>query len=365
MPSTPPAREQLERLVPAALLAGTVGLLAVGGLTRAAGASTAVGDGVWIATGAIGAAYSLWMTAKALYARRIGVDVIALLALVGALLVGEYLAAGVIAVMVTSGRALEGWAAGRAHRDLHALLSRAPSFAHRYAGGSLHTVSVDQVVPGDRLMVGTGELVPADGNLLGGAVLDESALTGESLPVERTAGDPVRSGVANAGTPFDMTATAGSAESTYAGVARLVSEAEASQPPFVRLADRYALLFLALTLVAGAAAWAAAGAARGGGRPRGRDPLPADPRCTCGLGVGPLTFGEAGGCDQGRCGPRAPGALHDAADRQDGDLDDRATFAGGHHHRRYPPGRRAVATGRVPRPNVPPRPRPRGGPRRA
>ena len=78
-------------------------------------------------------------------------------------------------------------------------------------------VPVDDVVPGDRLLVGTGEVVPVDGRLLQAAVLDESALTGEPLPVERLAGDDVRSGVVNAGAPIDLLATAAAAESTYAG----------------------------------------------------------------------------------------------------------------------------------------------------
>jgi heavy metal translocating P-type ATPase len=243
------------------LLAATVSFVAVGAVVHATGASLA-GDRLWMVSGALGAAYSLWMTADSLRAGRLGVDVIALLALVGALTVGEYLAAGVISVMVTSGRALEGWSAGRAHRDLRVLLERAPMFAHRYQAGTLQSVSVEELVPGDQLLVGTGELVPTDGNLLSGAVLDESALTGESLPVERAAGDPVRSGVVNASSAFDLRVTAPAMESTYAGVIRLVSEAEASQAPFVRLADRYALWFLAVTLAAGGAAWAVAGAAR-------------------------------------------------------------------------------------------------------
>lgn len=249
-------------MVPGLLLAATVGSLAAGALLHATGASLNAGDRLWIAAGALGAGYSLWMTAQSLLTGRVGVDVIALLALIGALVVGEYLAAAVIAVMVTSGRALESWAAGRAHRDLKALLQRAPTVARRYQGDTLQTVSVDQLSVGDRVLVATGELVAADGNLLGDAVLDESALTGESLPVEHAAGDQVRSGSANAGALFDMRVTAPAGESTYAGVVRLVSEAEASQAPFVRLADRYAVWFLALTLAAGAAAWAAAGAVR-------------------------------------------------------------------------------------------------------
>ena len=76
-------------------------------------------------------------------------------------------------------------------------------------------MSVDVVVPGDRLLVGTGEVIPVDGRLLSSAVLDESALTGESLPVERVPGDAVRSGVVNAAGPVEMLATAAAAESTY------------------------------------------------------------------------------------------------------------------------------------------------------
>ena len=112
------------------------------------------------------------------------------------------------------------------------------------------------------MFVASGELVPVDGTLVGEAVLDESALTGEALPVERQAGDPVRSGVVNAGGPFDLRTTTNAADSTYAGIVRLVSEAESVPAPFVRLADRYALWFLMLTLVVAGAAWAAAGAGR-------------------------------------------------------------------------------------------------------
>ena len=96
----------------------------------------------------------------------------------------------------------------------------------------------------------------------GGAVLDESALTGEALPVEHVQGDTVRSGTVNAAGPFDLRAAATAADSTYAGIVRLVEQAERSQAPFVRLADRYATWFLPLTLAVAGVAWAAGGAAR-------------------------------------------------------------------------------------------------------
>jgi heavy metal translocating P-type ATPase len=243
------------------LLVVTGGCLAVGGLLHLAGAADGAGV-LWAIGGVVGAAYSLWTMLATLRRGRLGVDIIALLALVGALAVGEYLAAAVIAVMVASGRALEGWAAGRAHRDLRALLERAPRSARRYDGETLLAVPVEALNPGDKMLVGPGEVVPTDGTVLDVAVLDESALTGESLPVERGPGDPVRSGVVNAGSPFDMRVTARAAESAYAGIVRLVREAESSQAPFVRLADRYALWFLALTAATAGAAWAVGGATR-------------------------------------------------------------------------------------------------------
>ena len=245
-----------------ALLVVTAAGLAVGGIAALAGAGS-TGDAIWLATAAAGLIYALWVTAGSIRHGRIGVDLIAVLALAGAMAVGELLAAAVIAVMLASGRALEQWAAERAQRDLHALLARAPRTGRRYRDGSLETVPLAEITAGDLLMVAPGEVVPVDGTIAGGAaVLDESALTGEALPVGRTAGDPVRSGVLNAGGPFDLRAVTSAEDSTYAGIIRLVAEAERSQAPFVRLADRYALWFLPLTLAVAGAAWALGGPAR-------------------------------------------------------------------------------------------------------
>jgi heavy metal translocating P-type ATPase len=257
------ARQRLTRAVALLPLAATASGLTAGGVLHLAGAAGA-GDVTWIATGAFGALYALWTMAASIRRGRLGVDVIALLAVCGAVAVGEYLAAAVISLMLASGRALEAWAAGRARRDLHALLARAPRTARRYRQAAIETIQLDAVAPGDRLLVAAGDVVPVDGTVAGTApaVLDESALTGEPLPVERSAGEQVRSGVVNAGGPFDLLATARAADSTYAGIVRLVSEAENSPAPFVRLADRYAIWFLVVSLAAAAAAWAAGGADR-------------------------------------------------------------------------------------------------------
>ena len=193
---------------------------------------------------------------RGLLRRDTGVDLIAVLAMAGALALGEYLAGAIIAVMLTGGTALENFAVARARRELSALLKRAPRITHRRSGEDIVDVSVDDVALGDVLVVKPGEVVPADGVITTStAVLDESALTGESRPAQLELGAPVRSGGTNSGGPFEFRVTAPAAESTYAGIIRLVRAAEDSKAPFVRLADRYALGFLALTLALAAFAW--------------------------------------------------------------------------------------------------------------
>ncbi len=244
------------------LLVVTVSGLAVGGLARLAGAG-GVSDVAWLAAAACGLGYALWSAADSVRRGRVSVDVIALLALAGAMAVRELLAAAVISVMLTSGRSLEAWAAERARHDLNALLARAPRTAKRYRGGSLETVSLEEIAVGDLLLVAPGDVLPVDGTVTAAvAVLDESAITGEARPAEHEPGVSVRSGTLNAGGPFDLRAETSAADSTYAGIIRLVSEAEQSRAPFVRLADRYAMWFLPLTLAVAGAAWALGGAER-------------------------------------------------------------------------------------------------------
>ena len=120
-------------------------------------------------------------------------------------------------------------------------------------------IALDEVAVDDLLVVGPGEVVPVDGRIAGAvAVLDESVLTGEPLQVERGIGEPVGSGVVNAGSAFEMRATATATASTYAQIVRLAAQAHAENAPVVRLADRYAAWFLPLTLlVAGGRGWPA------------------------------------------------------------------------------------------------------------
>jgi heavy metal translocating P-type ATPase len=243
------------------LAAVTLAGLMAGGGAALAGAGGAARAAWALTTAAMLLPLSLGV-ARSLLRREVGVDLIALLAMAGALAIGEYLAGAVVALMLAGGQALEGFAGARARAELSALLARVPHTANRYQEGRLVPVPVAEVGAGDRLLVKPGEIVPVDGVVSGtgaAAVLDESALTGEARPVERREGDPVKSGTVNAGGPFDLLAVATAAASTYAAIVRLVEEAQASKAPFVRLADRYALVFLPLTLLVAAAAWIAGG----------------------------------------------------------------------------------------------------------
>lgn len=243
------------------LLAFSALALVVGAAGRVAGQDT-VARWSWLAAIVVTLVSVSAVTVANLLQRRGGVDVLALLALLGSVLLGEYLAGVVIAIMLASGRALEDYAARRARRELSALLQRAPRTAHRYHGGKLESVPIEDVRAGDKLLVKVGEVVPVDGLLQRQpATLDESALTGESMPVERVPGDRVASGVLNAGGPFELVAMAGAEQSTFAGIVRLVGEAQESKAPFVRLADRYALWFVPASLGLAGVAWVVSGEA--------------------------------------------------------------------------------------------------------
>ncbi len=213
----------------------------------------------WTAGTVLGLGASIAWTAGAVRRHQLSVDVIAVLALAGALAVHEAFAGAMITVMLASGRLLEARAEARARRELGLLLERSPRTALRRVATGVVEVSVEDVARGDRLLVSTGALVPVDGRLQNDALLDEAALTGEPLPVERPVGDDVRSGVVNAGAPFDLVATAVAADSTYAGLVRLVEQAQAQSAPFVRVADRLAVLFVPLTLLLAGGAWALSG----------------------------------------------------------------------------------------------------------
>jgi len=209
----------------------------------------------WTAITLLGLTAALYWMWSALREHRPSVDIIAVLALVGSLVIGEPLAGAVIAVMLATGQWLEARSAARAERELRLLVQRRPTHARRLEGDEFVLVPAGEIRRGDEIVVPTGEIVPVDGRLLESASLDESALTGESLPVDRAAGEIVRSGSVNAGPPARLTATATEANSSYSGIVDLVTRARATSAPLVRTADRFALFFVPLTLIIAGLAW--------------------------------------------------------------------------------------------------------------
>ena len=193
---------------------------------------------------------------RSLFEGELGLDIVAALSMSAALLFDETLAAAVVAVMYSGGNFLEVFAEGRARREMHDLLARVPRSATRHRNGALEEVALDDIVPGDRLLIRQGDVVPVDGTIVSEtAYLDTSALTGESLPLRLARSAEAMSGSTNAGEAFDLMATHPAAASTYAGIIRLVSEAQKSKAPMARMADRWSLGFLAITVALATAAW--------------------------------------------------------------------------------------------------------------
>jgi heavy metal translocating P-type ATPase len=241
------------------LALASLGALAAGALLHLAGLPGA-GSIVWAASTAAILGPLAASVIRSLLRRDVGVDAIALVAIASALALGQYLAGAVVALMLAGGNALELYATRRAGRELTRLLARTPRVAHRRSGDAIEEVPVEDLRPGDVVIVRAGEVVPVDGVVASkAAVLDEAALTGEPLPVGRARGAAVSSGSANAGDAFDLRATRLAAESAYAGIVRLVRHAETERAPFVRLADRYAAVFLPVTLAVAGLAWGLSG----------------------------------------------------------------------------------------------------------
>ncbi|KHL05677.1 heavy metal translocating P-type ATPase [Sinomonas humi] len=259
----------MERVLSAALtgarrypvvLAGLL-VLAISLLFEATGEPTAGG----LVAGAFAAAVGAWTAigmVRDLLRGQWGLDILAVTAIGATLAVREYIAAVIIVLMLTGGGALEDFAAGRAKRELTALLERAPRVAHRQTDDGVEDVPLDAVRPGDVLLVRPSEVVPVDGTLASSAgVFDESSLTGESLPVERTEGEPVLSGSVNGTGAVLLLATTTAADSQFSQIVALVQQAAESRAPVVRLADRYAVPFTVFSLALAGLGWWISGSA--------------------------------------------------------------------------------------------------------
>lgn len=250
-------------LVAATLLVAAVGLLLL--------ATPAHGVASWI-VGGYALCIALWeavQMVRSILRGNFGLDILAVTAITAAVLVGEPWAALVVVLMLTGGEALEHYAENRSKRELVALLDRAPRSATRVLGElsnepgaseQLEVVPVDEIGIGNTLLVRAGEVVPVDAVLLSpSASFDESSLTGESLPVERSSGEVVASGVVNGSSAIHLRANTLAVDSQYQQIVKLVQRAQESKAPTVRLADRYALPFTVLSLTIAAIAWAVSG----------------------------------------------------------------------------------------------------------
>jgi len=243
------------RLFRKALIAIAVGAL-VAGLVAWASGRHDLADWIWAGGTAPVALGLLVSMIRDFLAGRAGVDAVAFVSMAASLVLNENLAGIVVAVMYAGGNVLEDFAVARAESNLTALVDRAPRVAHRRRDHAVDDVDVDAIAVGDILLVRAGEVIPIDGIVIDNpAMIDEAVLTGEALPVLRQPGEAVHSGTVNSGESFELRATALAGESTYAGIVRMASAAQTAKAPFIRLADRYALLLLPVTLIVAGAAW--------------------------------------------------------------------------------------------------------------
>lgn len=229
------------------LFAGSIGLGPISTASYAVGAAV----GFYLAV--------VWVI-RAIRHGEFGSDVLAVISIAATALTSEWLAASVISVMLATGRALENWAEGRARMQLEALLARAPQVAHRIGENlQIDDILLSDVAIGDRLLVRSGEVVPIDGTLETEGTFDESALTGEPIPQWRGVGYEVSSGVLNSGSTVELTAIRISADSTYSNLIRLVQQAQASSANGVRLANKWAVLFVPFAIGLAILAWIISG----------------------------------------------------------------------------------------------------------
>lgn len=236
-------------------------VIALAGLAAALGlrfvsVGSDASSGILLATLVIGGTPIVVQTVRGMLRGQFASDIVASLAVAGALVTGEYLAGCVIVLMQTGGEALEDYAIRQASASLEALLARAPRVAHRRVGKAVEDVSVRDVAAGDVLLVRPGEAIPVDALvLLGTSAVDASALTGEPLPVSVRPGVEVLSGSICLDGALELRALRPSSQSQYEQIVTLVRAAEADKAPIGRLADRYAVLFTPFTLAMCVVAW--------------------------------------------------------------------------------------------------------------
>lgn len=211
---------------------------------------------IWMTTIIIGIIPLVWKILKDIFRGHFGIDIIAIIAIIASFAMGQYLAGNIVLLMLSGGEALEAYALKRARRELSSLISNAPTFAHIKKDGNLIKVDVHEVKVGDIILIKTGEIIAADGIvILGKSQVDESALTGESLPSEKEIGSNVFSGSINKSDILEVKVIRSPAESKYEQIIALIKKAEENRAPVVRLADKYSVWFTLVTFVLALGAW--------------------------------------------------------------------------------------------------------------
>ena len=186
---------------------------------------------------------------------RWGVDILAIIAVVSTMIVGDYWAAWMILIMLTGGESLEDYATSQADKELRSLLKNSPRIADKLVNGKIEEVKVDELKIGDIVLIKPGSQVPVDGKIIkGNSSFDQSSLTGESVPVDKKVGDDLMSGSINGDAAVEMKVTKAAKDSEYQSIVALVKSSEAKPAKFVKMADRYAVPFTIVSLIIGIAA---------------------------------------------------------------------------------------------------------------
>ncbi|MFN3340010.1 MAG: heavy metal translocating P-type ATPase [Dietzia sp.] len=193
-----------------------------------------------------------------------GADLLAAVSIVTAVVLGEWLVAAIVVLMLSGGEALEAAASRRASATLDALARRSPAIAHRLRGASpsegVDDLRAEEVRVDDLVLVLPHELCPVDGEVVEGrGAMDESYLTGEPYVVPKSPGSQVLSGAVNGDSALTVRAERVAADSRYAQIVGVLREAEENRPPMRRLADRLGAWYTLIALALGVLGWAISG----------------------------------------------------------------------------------------------------------
>jgi Cd2+/Zn2+-exporting ATPase len=200
--------------------------------------------------------------AKGLWERRVNVDELVSIAIIATLFQGEFLSAALISFIMTLGALVEELISESSRRSIQSLAKMTPDHANLVDGNDVRIAPVSEIAISDKLLIRPGERVPVDGVVVSGSsAVDESAITGESMPRDKMPGDPLLAGTLNHSGVLEIEATRVGEDTTMGKVAQLVSEAEAETPKTARFIDRYAQWFTPIVLICAGLAWAITGQA--------------------------------------------------------------------------------------------------------